>query len=170
MSVTKFNPPLIAIVVMALALAGCASLGGGPDKPRVGLASIRVLEIRGLETTFEIDLRIINPSQQSLSIEGIDCELTLNDRQLAEGVAKPQVDIGAYEDAVVSVKVYSSMFDMIGIARRLVKYAGQGEGTEHWTYAISGHLQAGGTGRLGRIPFDARGTIDLEELAQPQRQ
>ena len=156
---------IIATATLLSLMTGCASLGNMADKPRISLASIRVLEIRGLETTFEVDLRIINPSQQPLTIAGIDCELTLDGRQLAEGVANPQVQIGSYADAIVPVKVYSSMFDMIGIARRLMAHAGKQTGSETFTYAISGHLQTGDSGFFGRVPFDTTGKIDLEGLA-----
>jgi LEA14-like dessication related protein len=90
MSVFKSIQAIIAIITLASVSAGCAALSTASQKPRVSLASIRVLDIKGLETTFEIDLRIINRSQQSLNITGIDCELTLNGRQLAEGVANPK--------------------------------------------------------------------------------
>jgi LEA14-like dessication related protein len=166
MSVFKSIQAIIAIITLASVSAGCAALSTASQKPRVSLASIRVLDIKGLETTFEIDLRIINRSQQSLNITGIDCELTLNGRQLAEGVANPKIAIEPYTDAVVPVKTYSSMLDMIGIARRLMKYAGKPMAGERFTYAISGHLQTGDGGWFGSVPFEDQGEIDLEGLTK----
>ena len=157
-----------ALIFMAMvSLIGCATMGNQMEPPRIGLSSIRVLQISGLETTFEVDLRIINRSGRSLAIEGIDCELSLSDRQLAEGVANPQIEIPAYADAIVTVKVFSSMLDMIGVARRLIKHARKPVSGEKIAYAISGHLQVRDTGWFGKVPFDSKGEIDLEGLTSP---
>ena len=49
----------IKIVVVALALfvllSGCAGVGQQLDPPRVSLANIKVLEVTGLETAFEME-------------------------------------------------------------------------------------------------------------------
>jgi LEA14-like dessication related protein len=169
MPIIKRLSPVAAVIPLFFVLLGCAAMGNRIDPPRVGLASIRVLEIRGLETTFEVDLRIVNRSKHPLAIEGIDCELTLDGRQLAEGVANPQVEIAAYADTVVPIKVHSSMFDMIGIARRLVKQATSQADGKKITYAVNGHLQIADSGLFGKIPFDSQGEIDLEGLADPVR-
>ena len=167
MFLTKQTWMRTLIVMCAVLLAGCAAMGNRLDPPRIGLSSIRVLEIKGLETVFEVDLRIVNRSDRSLAIEGIDCELTLDGRQLAEGVANPQIEIAAYADAIVPVTVYSSMFDMIGVARRLIKRTGKQDGGAPIAYAISGHLRIGNAGLFGKVPFDASGEIDLEGMMNP---
>ncbi len=159
----------VAAASLLILFMGCATMGNRLEPPRIGLSSIRVLDIRGLETTFEVDLRIINRSGRSLTVEGIDCELALDGRQLAEGVAHPQIEIAAYADTIVPVKVYSSMFDMIGIARRLIQRAQKPIRGEKLAYALSGHLQVANTGLFGKIAFDSEGEIDLEGLSSPAR-
>ena len=52
----------------------------------------------------------------------------------------PGSKLPPYADAIVPVKVYSSMFDMIGIARRLIQRAQKPVRGEKLAYALSGHL------------------------------
>jgi len=134
------------------------------ESPSVNLAGIRVQEIRGFETVFQIDLRVFNPNKAPLAIQGIDCDLSLNDRHLAKGVANPQEEIPAYGSEIVTVMVYASMLDMVDVARRLIQGA-QGETIdEKWIYAVTGHLRLANTAWTGKIPFNAKGDINLKEL------
>lgn len=148
---------------MALCLAGCAAMSG-VKAPSVNLAGLRVAEIKGLETTFEVDLRVLNPNKTPLNIQGIDCDMAFNDRHLAKGVANPQKEIPAYGSEIVTVNVYASMLDLFGAARRLIQGAQSETPDERWTYAVKGHLDMGGGTWPGKIPFATNGEINLQEL------
>ncbi len=158
------NQPIGVLALIILLMAGCATLGAGLEPPRVSLASMRVKDIRGFETAFEVDLRILNRSNRTLVIEGLDCQLMLGGRQLAEGVANPRIEIPPYDSGVVSVMVYSSMLDMVGVARRIIRGVDEGASNEPISYEISGHLVAGSTSGVGKFPFTSNGEIDLGEL------
>lgn len=150
---------------MALLLAACATMTG-IEPPGITLAGLRVLEVKGFETTFEVDLRVLNPNKTPLNIQGVECDLSLNDRHLAKGVANPAREIPAYGSEIVTVNVYASMLDLFGAAHRLIQGTQKTQPDEKWTYAIKGHL-AMGDGWLGKIPFDAKGEIGLKEIINP---
>jgi LEA14-like dessication related protein len=162
-----YSPRLTIIsclgAAMVLCCAGCATLTG-LEAPGITLAGLRIAEVRGFETTFEVDLRVLNPNTDALDIQGVDCDLALNDRHLARGVANPQKKIPAYGSEIVTVKAYASMLDMFGAAHRLIQSAQSEKPDERWRYAVKGHLDIGGGIWSGKIPFKASGEIDIKEL------
>ena len=154
---------------LALCLAGCATLSG-VKPPDVSLAGLRTAEIKGFEAVFEVDLRVLNPNKTPLNVQGIECEMSFNDRHLARGVAGPQPEIAGYGSGIVTVRIYASMLDLFGAAHHMIQNAQSETPDERWTYAVKGHLDMGGSRFWpGKIPFNAGGEIDLRELlGQPR--
>ena len=68
----------MAVIVAFLALSGCAGVGKQLDPPRVSLANIRVEEVTGLETAFQIQMRVFNANDVALNVKGIKVELEVN--------------------------------------------------------------------------------------------
>lgn len=157
---------LIATIgwTMALLFIGCATMGSGFEPPDVHLAGMRVVAVKGFETTFQVDLRVLNPNDLALPIEGLACDLALNGRHLAKGVANPHTEIPAYGSTIIPVTVYASVIDMVGVAHRLIQGAQDNAPPEKWSYALKGHLDMGDAAWSGKLPFDAQGEIDLKEL------
>ncbi len=149
---------------LALLFSGCAALRPNFEKPQVHIAGIRMMEIKGFESTFQVDLRVINPNDTALPVEGVVCDLALNGRHLAKGVANPRTEIPAYGTSVIPVTIYASLIDMVGVAHRLIQGAQGHAPMEKWNYGINGQLDMGGTFWPGTLPFDAKGEIDLGEL------
>jgi LEA14-like dessication related protein len=159
--------PLLGLMVFIL--TSCATLGSRLEPPHISLAGLRVKEIRGLETAFDVDLRVLNRSNQALTVYGIDCDLSLNNRHFAQGVANPQKELAPYSSDIITLTVYSSMLDMAATVHRLITAANRQAPLEKWTYATQGHLQIGGPGLLNRFPIDEKGEIDLTSLALPAK-
>lgn len=164
------RPPRTTILTLCAAcvflLAACATMTG-IEPPGITLAGLRVVEVKGFETTFEVDLRVLNPNKTPLNIQGVECDLSFNDRHLAKGVANPAREIPAYGSEIVTVNVYASMLDLFGAAHRLIQGTQKAQPDEKWRYAIKGHLAMGGGAWLGKIPFDAKGEIGLKEILNP---
>ena len=154
----------------ALALAACATLGGGFEPPRITLSAIRLQEIKGFESIFQVDLRVLNPNNRALPIKGVDCDLALNGRHLARGLANPEKEIPSYGSDIVTVTVFASMLDMVGIAQHLIQGVQRDTPNEKWTYAVNGHVRLNTAVWPGKIPFDAQGEIDLKEIVSNQLQ
>lgn len=148
---------------LALLLSGCAALRPSFEKPQVQIAGIRMLEIKGFESTFQVDLRVINPNDTAIPVEGVVCDLALNGRHLAKGVANPRAEIPAYGTTLIPVTIYASLIDMVGVAHRLIQGAQGNAPLEKWNYTINGQLDMGSF-LSGTLPFDAKGEIDLGEL------
>ena len=154
-----------AAAVLGLLAAGCAGFGIREEAPRVSLAGIRPAQGKELETALDIDLRVFNRSESTLTIRGLDCELSLNGRRFAEGVARPEKEIAPYASDTVTVTVYASVLDIFVAVYRLVQGATDPEALPTYTYGLKGHLRTEGFGLWDRIPFSAEGEVDLDELA-----
>ena len=138
----------IALTTLLSGLQGCTALRD-LEPPEVVVTSIRPLDATLMEQRFDVDLRIYNPNNRDLSIEGVDFELDLNGKRLARGAGATDLALPRLGEAETTVRVSSSF---LGLARQLMS-AGE---TESLTYRMKGriHLRGGGA-----LPFDKSGEL-----------
>lgn len=143
---------LLALAI--LAAAGCASVAP-LAAPEVQLTSLRVLEPMpgSLEQRFEVGLRVINPNNRAVTLDGLDFELDVNQRRLARGVSNQRFELPQLGEAETSVIVTTSLLDVLRQAMALA--SGPGEPVD---YRLRGRLHLG-SGFVRSIPFDHRGTL-----------
>jgi LEA14-like dessication related protein len=159
---------VLAGLALALTISACATMGRGFERPQIDLVAIRLLEIKGFESVFQVDLRVSNPNDRSLPIRGAACDLSLDGHHLAKGVAAPEKEIPAYGSEIVPVTVYASLLEMAGVAGRILQNLQRGASDEKWTYAAKGHIRLDSTVWPGKIPFASNGEIDFNELVSKQ--
>ncbi len=147
---------VFAIYTALLALAGCAGVGKQLDPPRISLANIRVQEVTGLETAFQIQLRVFNANDVDLKVKGIKVELEINGQSFATGVSNTPAEIPSYGTELVTVTVYSSVIKMFKSAYGL-------KGSEELKYRLSGKLRVSGNNMLPTtLPFESEGQVTLK--------
>lgn len=148
---------LSAFVAFLLLLTGCAGWGKRLEPPQITLSSFSVQEITLFESVFNVEMRIFNTSDTPLRINGLNCDLELNGKQLATGVVNVKTTIASYEMAVVPMMLYSSVLDVMRVLRVLAK-------AEKLEYKLSGRLRLGKGALPSTIPFKLTGTLPLHEL------
>jgi LEA14-like dessication related protein len=153
---------MVAGSLLAL-LVGCAGLGKHLEPPRINLANIQVAEVSGLETVFEIQLRVFNTNDSALKIRGVDCDLEVNDQAFATGVSDADITVPSYGSALVPITVYSSVIHMFrgiyGLQNR-----------EQLSYRIKGRIRLENGGIVaGVLPFESEGRLSLSELTRRAR-
>lgn len=143
-----------AVVLALLTAAGCANLAA-LEAPDVQVTSLQLLEPApgSLEQRFEVGLRLVNPNNRSLAVDGLDFELDLNDRRLARGVTNRVFELPRLGEAETSVIVTTSVFDVI---RQAVELGSRRETA--MDYRLRGRLHLG-SGFVRTVPFDHRGTL-----------
>ena len=147
---------VFAIYTALLALAGCAGVGKQLDPPRISLANIRVQEVTGLETSFQIQLRVFNANDVDLKVKGIKVVLEINGQAFATGVSNTPAEIPSYGTELVTVTVYSSVIKMFKSAYGL-------KGSEELKYRLSGKLRVSGNNMLPTtLPFESEGQVTLK--------
>jgi LEA14-like dessication related protein len=141
-----------------LLLAGCAGLGKTLDPPRINLSNVQFQESKALETVIQIDLRVFNTNDVSITVKGLDCDLELNGKRFATGVSNVDREIPAFGTTTVPVTLYSSVVDLfrgiVGLQKK-----------EKLKFGVSGRLRLeGGFLMPAVIPFKAEEEFSLEGL------
>ena len=143
--------------VLALLVTGCAGLPSGMEAPTVTIADFGAGGGGFFEQQFNLKLRLQNPNNSELKIDGVSFALEVNDAPFANGVGNQPVTVARFGTAFLPVEAYSSLGGMI---RQIGGFL-QGD-KRALRYRIRGSLSvAGGT----RIPFERSGEFDLGALA-----
>jgi LEA14-like dessication related protein len=97
----------------ALALA-CAGFGRTPvEVPEVAVMNIAPGQLEGFESSVRVDLRITNPNEFPLVIDGLRFALEINGRRFARGQTAEVVEVPRLGDARVSLTVRSGLADVL---------------------------------------------------------
>jgi LEA14-like dessication related protein len=143
----------------AALLAGCAAI---PTKaPEVDLADIGIGEVGLLEQRFVMKLRVLNPNDVDIQIDGLAFELEVNGQAFARGVSNKAVTLPRLGEAMLEVDAVSSLGSLL----RQFDELGKG-GREAIDYRIKGRLV---TGSFGSLPFEHRGEVRLPRLPGERR-
>lgn len=148
---------------LILAWTGCAGLGQSLQAPDIRLAGLLVEEVDLFETVLQLKLRVINGNDIPLVLKGIQCELEINDKSVATGVSNTPANIPALGSGTVSVRVYSSMFNIASSFLQMVQNEAAKTETPDLSYKLSGriHLETSGL-TPSTLPFKTTGKISLE--------
>ena len=156
MNIASANKRIVAILMVIMATAGCAGVGKKLEPPRVSLANIRVQEVSGLETAFEIQMRVFNANDIDLNVKGISAELEINGQPFATGVSNTPVEIPSFGTGLVSVTVYSSVIKIFKSAYGL-------KDSEALKYRLTGKVRVSGEGMIATsLPFESEGAVTLK--------
>ncbi|MBT0960881.1 LEA type 2 family protein [Denitromonas iodatirespirans] len=149
----------LLMAAAALALAGCAGLPMNMQPPEVSVADLRLLDVGLFEQRFGLRLRVLNPNDAELPIDGLSFAIELNGKPFAKGVSNQTLTVPRLSEAMLDVEAVSSL---TGLLRQFGTMA---QGQERIDYRIHGTLY---TGRLfGGVPFDQKGEVDFADLGVP---
>jgi len=140
--------------------AACSTLGPYQEPLRVNLVSIQPLDMTLLEQRYVLMLRIQNPNDSELSVNGVSFDLDLNGKEFAHGVSGEPFVVPAFGEQVVSVNVVSTLFAVVRQFQEL-----QSGELQSLQYRLSGRLSL--AKGFARIPFERSGELDFASF-QPQ--
>lgn len=153
------NRRRVLTAAAALALAGCASLPLNMQPPEVSVSDLRLLDVGLFEQRFGLSLRVLNPNDAEIPIDGLSFTVELNGKPFAKGVSNQAVTVPRLSEAMLEVEAVSSL---TGLLRQ---FGAMAKGQERIDYRIHGTLY---TGRLfGGVPFDQKGEVDFADLGVP---
>lgn len=138
-----------------VALIGAASCGAIEDAqpPQVGLADLRFLEGGLFEQRLLVALRIGNPNDFDLPLDGMTFELELNDQPFATGFTDQPVTVPRLGEVRVPIVASTTLLDMVQQALVLGRRA-------DLSYRVSGVAYLRGvTGRT--LPYEKSGRLRL---------
>jgi LEA14-like dessication related protein len=143
---------IAACLVLA---AGCSTLGRGVQvvPPEVRIADLELLESGIFEQRFRVTLRVGNPNDFELPLDGVRFALVLNEQPFARGYTAHRVTVPRLGDATLTVDATTSTFDLI---RQVLNAPGR----ETLTYALDGDVFLKGGARRA-VPFTQEGMLEL---------
>ena len=145
---------LFVLSVVALLLAGCASLA--MKSPEVSLADVTIEEFGLLEQRLGIKLRVMNPNDADLPIDGVTFEVDVNGQSFAKGVSNKSVTVPRFGEALLDLSAVSTLGSLL---RQLAELAKSGRDTVQ--YRVHGQFYGGG---LNGVPFDSKRELKLPML------
>lgn len=163
MRTTSCRLPVIIIWLATLLLGACATLSTYKEAPRVSLVAIQPKEMGMLEQRFALQLRILNPNDVAIPVEGLSYAIEINDREFAYGVSRQAVEIPAFGEALLDVEVVSNLLNVVQQLQAL-----HGEASDSIAYRLTGKISLDNT--PASLPFDYRGELTYlpEEQALPE--
>ena len=140
------------LCMLALAVTACATTGSFPEPPRVTLTSIQPMDMTLLEQRYRLQLRIMNPNDVALPVEGLSYALEINGREFAYGVSNAEVSIPPFSEALLDVEVVSNLLNILQQVQEM-----QGEKHDSLSYRLTGKISLENS--PARLPFEYEGEL-----------
>jgi LEA14-like dessication related protein len=145
-------PRRLVLVSLSALLAGCAALSGG-DAPKVSIAGFEGLPAEGMELRFLVRLRVQNPGDAPLEIDGVTLDLAVRGMGFASGVSPVKASVPRFGEVVIGVPVTVPATAVLRQAWSLVG----GAELRRIEFELTGRLAAG---PFGGHRFASRGELD----------
>ena len=149
---TYFSGRCVLLVFGVLLLTGCTTMSAYPERPRVSLVSIQPKDMTLLEQRYALQLRILNPNETAIPVEGLSYTLEINGREFAYGVSRQAVSIPPFGEALLDVDVVSNLLNVMQQVQEM-----SGSQQASLQYRLSGKISLSNS--LLKLPFDYHGAL-----------
>jgi LEA14-like dessication related protein len=149
------------LVLAAACLAGCASLGSNLVAPTVSVLNVQMLSTDMFAQKFKVRVKVENPNDIQLKVNGIEFEILLMGDGFAEGNSSDQFLLPAKGEAEFDMAVSTNFVSSLG---RLISRKGGGK-LENIDYEIVGTLYIE-KGFAKKVPFNHKGTVDFTKATR----
>jgi LEA14-like dessication related protein len=150
------------LALLCTLLAGCATMAGLSESPRVSLVGIEPTDLQLFEQRFRVTLQVQNPNAKAIIIRGLDYEIIVNDKLFAQGVSGKPFTVPAYGESTADVEVVSTLQRVMEQLQEL-----GARGKPSIDYAITGQVSVDGIPIP--IPFAYEDTLSLPGLDERRR-
>ena len=159
-SLVRMLVPLTVLCVTA-----CATMPPDIEPPKISIANIALKDVAVFEQRFDVQLRIQNPNDQELGINGLRFDIELNDKEFGSGMSGQKVTVPRFGSEVVNVDVITGLGSFLRQFQELNK-----SGVDKLRYRLKGTAFVE-TPSSFKLPFDEKGEVDLglDSANQPQK-
>ena len=145
--------PLVAATCGALLALACATVGREVLPPDVYVIDIQPLESTALEQRMRVDLRVRNPNDFALEIDGVRFDLDLNGTRFARGLGNERVTLPRLDEARISVVSTTGVMDWVRQFAALAQ-----PGRKDMDYRVAGRFFLADS-ILGHVDFESSGNL-----------
>jgi LEA14-like dessication related protein len=144
-------------------IASCSTMPKDFEAPRVNISDLTPKEMAIFEQRFDVKLRIQNPNDVDLSVNGMRFDIELNEREFANGMSGQRVTVPRFGSEVVDVEVFTTLASFLRQVQDL--NAGTGQKVR---YRLKGTAFVDSPGTF-KAPFDEKGEIELNFGANTEK-
>jgi len=148
----------VIAMVLAAGLVACAGLGTKLETPQVSFVGIKALEVSIFEQRLEVRLRVQNPNNRDLPVNGLHVDVELAGEPFANGVSAREFTVPANGEAefdmIVTANAATALIRILGSDRK---------SREDIEYRLKGKLSTR-LGLLRSIPFEETGTLPIGSI------
>jgi LEA14-like dessication related protein len=143
----------VPLLLLTVALSGCALIVPKLQTPSLAIVDVQVVKANFMEQQLRVRMRVENPNDRSLPIQGLSYTVYLGGQEFATGVSDASFVVPALGTAEFNVDVTANAAGALFAV--LSKPRGQGI-----DYRMKGTVELS-HGWLRSIPFEQSGTFDL---------
>jgi len=149
------RPGRALICVLAWGLVACAGIGPGQrvEPPEVRLTDLEFVDAGLFEQRFRMILRVRNPNDFDLPIDGLRFALDVNDRPFATGLSNRSVTVPRLGEQTVAVDASTTLLDIVQQFMAL-------SSREALSYRMIGTAFLRGVARRA-VPFEQSGSFRM---------
>lgn len=140
---------------LALLTASCSTIPKDFESPRVNIADMTAKDVALFEQRFDVKLRVQNPNDTDISVNGMKFDIELNDREFGNGMSGQRVNVPRFGSETVDVEVITTLGSFL---RQVQDFSG-GAG-QKVRYRLKGTAFVVAPSQF-KVPFDEKGEIDL---------
>lgn len=159
---------ILAAAALAVLLTACAATRF--ETPHLQIVGVEMMQSELFEQRFKVRLRVQNPNDRALPVQGISAKMQLQGEDFAQGVAGESFTVPAFGEAEFDMMLSANM---AGAIMRLVSAMKDKKNTDKLDYRVTGKLSLS-SGMFRSIPFEESGSFNLGELTKgatkPSRQ
>ena len=157
--ITPINTSLLLIALLtATLLNSCSTINTIP--PEVNLMALEVQDVTLSHVNLLADLRIFNPNQDSVTIQGVDYTLHLEGVKVFAGQSSFTQSVEPQEYGHVSLRLSSAYWNIIELLNRLPD-------REEVSFSMAGSIKVGKNSLFAkRYSFTKQGMIPLQKAVQ----
>ncbi len=144
---------VLPLLVVAL-FAGCAGTGKISEPPYITLSNINLLNMSVFEQCYRMMMRIQNPNDVAIPINGMSYQIFINEQDFARGVSNKSVIIPEFGEEVVEIDATSDLTSMLRQFQGLMT-----GGIQKVSYRLTGKAKL--ANRIRKLPFEYKGELDL---------
>lgn len=146
----------ISIALVAALTAACSGLPFNAKAPKVSVAEVNLKSLGLFEQLFDVSLRVTNPNDFDISIEGLEFKLEVNGQAFATGLARSHTHVPAFASPRVHVEAVTQSKNLLQQMKTLPDALEKGV-----PYRIHGRIKIDRTNDW--TPFDYRGVYGGDE-------
>lgn len=157
------------MLVFLMSFSSCAHFGKGGNPPEVTLSDIMVKEVTLFETTFIVDLRVLNKSPKPLELVGAQGDIYLNNSKVLTVLSSDAKSIPGFGSEIIKAKAHAGNIKLIPLLANILSQLQAGKEIQDVDYKADGIIHLAGGGFLfGRVPFKSKGALPISTIQKIQ--